>query len=196
MICRNQQCRTENVKGSTFCQICGTRLGLGKRWYLIASATCVLLVLLGLSIHGIVPSERAEPQQLQKKQQKQLELQRAFEARQRAFEASPAGKKAKADREAAERKAAVGRFARLEMAARLEEGFLNRGFDVRCIADDNRGTLYIIGPPVDRVFVHQFLRTKSMVEALRVAGFATVTFRNTKSGFSDEYLDEAYDLKP
>jgi zinc-ribbon domain len=195
MICGNQQCGAENVKGSTFCQICGARLVPGKPWYLIVSATCVLLILLGLSIHGIVLGERAEQQQLQRKQQKQLELQRAFEARKRAFEASPAGKKAKADREAAERKAAVGRFARLRMAASLEEGFLNRGFDVRCTADEDRGTLYIIGPPVDRVFVHQFIRTKSMVDALRVAGFVTVTFRNTKSGFSDEYLDEAYDLK-
>jgi hypothetical protein len=196
MICRNQQCRAENVKGSKFCQMCGTRLGLGRRWYVIASATCVLLILLGLSIHGNDVVERAKEQQLQKKQQQQLELQRAFEARQRAFEASPAGKKAKADREAAERKAAVGRFTRRRMAATLEEGLLNRGFDVKCTADDDRETLYVIGPPVDRVFVHQFMRTKSMVQALRVAGFVTVKFRNTKSGFSDEYFDEAYDLRP
>jgi hypothetical protein len=195
MICRNRQCRADNVKGSTFCQMCGTRLGLGKRQYLIASVTCVLLILLGLSIHGVALDQRADQQQLQK-QQKQLELQRAFEARQRAFEASPAGKKAKADREAAERQAAVGRFARLRMAAKLEDGLLNRGVDVRCTVDDDRGTLYLIGPPIDRVFVHQFMRTKSIVEALRVAGFVTVTFRNTKNGFSDEYLDESYDLRP
>jgi hypothetical protein len=188
MTCQNQLCRAENVNASKFCMKCGRRLGRGWRRYVKVTAVSITSIFLCFCVVAIVMIERPE----QQRDQKRLEAQRAFEA-------TPAGKKLKFDREAAERKAetdaAAGRLLQLTMASRLENEFLNDGFDIESTVDDG-GALYITGPAVNRVFAHQFMRGRTVAKTLRSAGFSTVRFGNTKSGFSDDYLAEAYDLKP
>lgn len=96
---------------------------------------------------------------------------------QKAFEATPTGKKEKAAREKAQLNADAQKTAHYLLARSLESSFLDHGIDVKCEVAETDQTLMIVGEPVNRVFVHQFMRSPT-IKSLRSAGLKTISFWN------------------
>lgn len=81
-----------------------------------------------------------------------------------------------------------GKIARYVYATKCENVFLDMGYDLKCTAVESDKTLLIVGTPVNRVFVHQLLRTLD-VNNLKRLGFRTLTFTNGEvfSNYSETY---------
>jgi len=118
--------------------------------------------------------------------EKQLEIQRAFEA-------SPEGKRVAAQHEKALRDTEAAKLGRDMLARDMEKFLLDQGVNAQCFTDESKRALIITGPSVNRVFAHQFV-TSEVAAKLRKFGFTTVSFSNSKSGFSDEYFSQDFDI--
>jgi hypothetical protein len=117
-----------------------------------------------------------------------------------AYIATPEGKAAEAQRKKAERdlaersspkgkaRAEAEQFRRYEYSKKCENVFLDLGYDIRCVADEN--TLMVIGKPVNRVFVHQMSRLLDG-KTLKSLGFKTLKFWN---GSTFSSYDETFDV--
>lgn len=192
-------CRTANPAGARFCSACGAILAekhagsataqkkaWGFKQYFWVGVLCLLaFVALLMAIGGHEVAEAGK--RIEAERQKQAEARRAFES-------TPEGQKSKAAREKAEREVETKKVTRVMTAQNFEQTFLNRGFDVHCSDDEDKLTLIVHGPAVNRVFAHQFMGTRSIVKSLREAGFTTVSFWNNKSGFSSDLFMQDYGL--
>jgi hypothetical protein len=117
-----------------------------------------------------------------------------------AYVLTPAGKDAEAARKKAEKEDTErnspegkareegGKIARYVYATKCENVFLDMGYDLKCSAVESDKTLMIVGAPVNRVFVHQLLRTLDMKNLKRL-GLRTLMFTNGEafSNYSETY---------
>lgn len=177
-----------------FCETCGMLLQgsnpakrqIRKRSWM-AWLLWLLVLLIGVPVLIGIIVGRHETEVADEQSQKQIEERRKFDA-------TPEGKRAQAARDKAERKAEAQALMRVLYAENCEKVFLDHGFDVQCVADDERRMLIITGPSVNRVFAHQFFMVRGAAKALRESGFSTVRFSNDKSGFSSEYYSQEFDV--
>jgi hypothetical protein len=136
------------------------------------------LGIIGIFVGIIVVGGRAVQRQERQQEDQYHTLRKQREAQQREFEKTPEGKKVKAAREQAERKAEAQKFGRLMLAEIIEKDMLKAGHDIKTGVSEEKLTLYITGESVNRVFAYQLRHTPRLVENMRGAGFKTVAFWN------------------
>jgi hypothetical protein len=162
-----------------------------RRWILWVIGLGFIGIIVAIIVVGgraIQEQERQERQQ--EEQYDALKKQRA--AQQREFEKTPKGKKVKAAREQAERKAEAERFGRFMLAEIIEKDMLKAGHDIKTGVSEAKLTLYITGEPVNRVFAYQLMHVPKILKNMRDAGFETVTFWNGHQ-FTNIFTED-YDL--
>jgi hypothetical protein len=156
------------------------------RWLIALAMTFALFL---FSIGSLVTSARkANALQARKDAVTKEEKAKA----QSAYDATSAGKKAKASREKAQLDASVKKTERFLFARLTKKGFRDHGLNVQCEESVGKLTFLVVGEPVNRVFAQQFMKTASLVKGMRSAGFKTVRFWNGHS-LTGIYTQE-YDL--
>ena len=152
------------------------------RWLLAVVLSFVVIpmvITISIGIHDTKTADEESKRRIDEKQK---------------IDATPEGKRAEKKRNEDELKASAQRLKRIFYAESCEDSFLDHGFDVRCVVDEDKRELIVAGPPVNRVFAHQFFMAHNAVKVLKAAGFTSVYFSNDKSGFSGDYFSQEFDL--
>jgi hypothetical protein len=148
---------------------------------------------IGLGIIGIIVVGERVVQKQERQQDEQYDaIKKRRETQQREFEKTPEGRRVKAAREQAERKAEAQEFGRSMLAEMVEKDMLKAGYDIKTGVSEEKLTLYITGEPVNRVFAYQLMHAPKIVKNMRDAGFKTVAFWNGHQ--LTDIFTEDYDL--
>lgn len=91
----------------------------------------------------------------------------------------------------AKQESELKQFIRIMMAQTLENDFSKQGLEVKCYSNEEKKQLMLVGPSINRLFVSQLQHTGKFNNALKKAGFQSVSFWNgnqLRGIFTDEYF--------